>query len=90
MKFTPRELGAISTVLQVTSDHKPRQFVLAELVIASAIFNKLKWATEKDEFIESEIEFTSEQNVFIKKLIEDFAWIVWDGEIVVPLIEKIK
>jgi len=42
MKFTPRELGAISTVLQVTSDHKPRQFVLAELVIASAIFNKLK------------------------------------------------
>ena len=88
--YQPKELGIISTVVQITSDQKPRQFPIGDLVIATAIFNKLKSSTEKDIFIESEVDFTSEEKVFISKLVNEFSFPVVDGESVASLLEKIK
>lgn len=89
-----QELAIINIVIQITSDGKQRQFPLPELSLATSVFGKIKKCTEDKDgqkvFIDGNPEFTSEENVFIKKLVEDYSWSVNDGETVALLLESIK
>lgn len=86
----PQELFIIGNSLQLKNWDNPRDFQIAELTIALSIFNKLKEFTEDGKFIEWDPDFTSEEKVFIKKLVEERNWHVQDWEFVVSVLEKIK
>jgi len=93
MIFSPKELSMINIVLTATPDRQPRTFGFTELTTAFSIHEKIMKNTEtKDElevFIEGDIEFTSEENVFITRFIKEFKFNVADGGTVANLLTKL-
>ena len=80
MLLTKVQLGLINFVLQQDKEGKQKQYPLSELTIASDIFKELKKLVVNDLFEDGEVELTSEQKVFIIKLIDDRNWTVNDAE----------
>ena len=98
MKINVQQLAIVSYILQLDKEGKAKQFALAELTIASDVFKELKKCTEKkvvdgkenEVFKDGEIELTSEQKVFITKLIDEREWTVNDADVVFELKKLIK
>lgn len=99
MKITVWELSIINLVLQVDWEGKSKQYPLSELTTASDIFKEIKkcvgiikndkWE-DMEVFKDWEIELTSEQKVFITKLIDERSWTVGDAEFIFKLKSLIK
>lgn len=93
MIFTPKEFSIINIVLTVNPDRQPRTFSFSDLAIAFSIHEKVMKNTEIKEdggiFIEWESSFTSEENVFISKLLKDFKFNVVDWWVVLSLQNKL-
>ena len=90
MNITSSQLSIINLVLQIDSEWKAKQFPLSELVIASEIFKEIKKNVKDDLLIDGDIELTSEQKVFITKLIDERSWTVIDSEIVFEIKKMLK
>jgi hypothetical protein len=98
MKINVQQLAIISYILQLDKEGKAKQFALAELTTASDIFKEIKKCTKKKEiegkmnevFKDGEIELTSEQKVFLTKLIDERDWTVNDAETIFELKKLIK
>ena len=90
MKLTAQQFGLINMVIQIDWEWKAKQFPLSELVIASEIFKEIKKNVKDDLLIDGDIELTSEQKVFITKLINERNWTVNDSEVVFSLKDLIK
>lgn len=90
MNTTASQLSIINLVLQIDSEWKAKQFPISELVIASEIFKEIKKCVEWDKLIDGEIDLTSEQKVFITKLIDERSWTVTDSEIVFEIKKMLK
>jgi hypothetical protein len=98
MKITTQQLGLVNFVLQIDKEGKSKQFPLAELTLASDIFKEIKKCTEKkmegekeiEIFVDGEVDITSEQKVFITKLIDERDWTVQDSEAVFTLKALLK
>lgn len=90
MNITSSQLSIINLVLQIDSEWKAKQFPLSELVIASEIFKEIKKNVKDDLLIDGDIELTSEQKVFITKLIDERTWTVIDSEIVFEIKKLLK
>jgi hypothetical protein len=88
--MTPQELKIIEVALQMNSEWQARTFQIVELSIALEIFKKLKTCVKDNIFIEWDPSFSSEEKVFIKKLIEEIKWTVLEGESVLSVLETIK
>ena len=85
MKIQVWELAIVNLVLQVDNEWKAKSFPLSELLIAWDIFKEIKKCVKDDKFIDWEIELTSEQKVFLTKLIDAKNFTVNDAEIVQSL-----
>lgn len=90
MKITFGQLAIVNLIIQVDSEGKAKQFALAELTTASDIFKEIKKCVKEDKFIDGEIELTSEQKVFLTKLIDERTWMVGDSESVFELKTLLK
>jgi len=90
MKLKAGQFGIINLILQVDSEMKAKQYNLSDLTTASAIFKEVKKNLKGEMFIDWEAELTSEQKVFLTKLIDERTWTVNDAEIVFELKELIK
>lgn len=90
MKITTGQLAIVNLVLQVDKEWKAKQYALSELTIASDIFKEIKKCVKDDKFIDGEIDLTSEQKVFITKLIDDREWTVGDADNVFDLKDLLK
>lgn len=95
-KFTPDEVAVLYIGLTFVWDRATkRQFEISELPEAAEIMKKLKAVTETDAsgnliFSDSELEFTSAQNVLLTKLVGENRWEASNAEIVLSTLEKIK
>lgn len=87
--YTAFELWIINFAIQFQWKN-PRQYALAWLVVASSILSKIKTSVQDDKFIDWDIDFTSEEKVFLKWLIESEQWTANDGEAVINLLQKLK
>lgn len=90
MNITSSQLSIINLVLQIDSEWKAKQFPLSELVIASEIFKEIKKNVKDDLLIDGDIELTSEQKVFITKLIDERSWTVTDAEHIFEIKKLLK
>ena len=90
MKITTGQLAIINLVLQIDGEGKAKQYALSELTTASDIFKEIKKCVEDDKFIDGEINLTSEQKVFLTKLIDERTWTVNDAEVVFELKTLLK
>lgn len=90
MKITVSQLSIINLVLQIDWEWKAKQFPLSELLIASEIFKEIKKNVKDDLLIDGDIELTSEQKVFITKLIDERSWTVTDAEHIFEIKKMIK
>lgn len=90
MKLTAQQFGLINMVIQIDWEWKAKQFPLSELVIASEIFKEIKKNVKDDLLMDGDIELTSEQKVFITKLIDERSWTVIDSEIVFEIKKMLK
>ena len=90
MKITKEQLSIINVILQVDKEGKSKQFGLSDLSIASDVFKEIKKLVVEDKFTDGEIELTSEQKVFITKLIDERDWTVMDADFVFALKTLIK
>lgn len=88
--MTPQELKIISVALQMNAEWQSRSFQIADLTLALSSFNKLKTCVKDDMFVEWNPDFTSEEKVFIKKLIEEIKWTVVEWEHVLSVLDNIK
>jgi len=83
--FTVSQLAIINLVLQVDKEWKQKTYSLPELQIASDIFKEIKKNVKEDKISEWYLVLTSEQKVFIVKLIDERTWWVMDAESVFEL-----
>ena len=90
IKLSPAQLSIINVVLQVDGEGKAKQYPIGELVIASDIFKAIKQCVKDDKFVEGNINFSSEQKVFITKAIDERSWGVVDAEVIFELKEILK
>lgn len=90
MNITSSQLSIINLVLQIDSEWKAKQFPLSELVLASDIFKEIKKNVKDDLLIDGDIELTSEQKVFITKLIDERSWTVTDAENIFEVKKMLK
>lgn len=90
MKITVSQLSIINLVLQIDWEWKAKQFPLSELLIASEIFKEIKKNVKDDLLIDGDIELTSEQKVFITKLIDERSWTVTDAENIFEVKKMLK
>lgn len=90
MKLTAQQFGLINMVIQIDWEWKAKQFPLSELVIASEIFKEIKKNVKDDLLIDGDIELTSEQKVFITKLIDERSWTVTDAENIFEVKKMLK
>lgn len=90
MKVTIWQLAIINICLQLDNEWKAKTYGLWELITASEIFKEIKKCVKDDKFIDWEIKLTSEQKVFITKIIDARNWTINDAEIVFSLKELIK
>lgn len=90
MKISAGQLAIINLVLQIDNDGKAKQYALSELSVANEIFTEVKKNVKEDKFVDGEIDLTSEQKVFITKLIDERSWTVQDAEAVFDLKKLIK
>ena len=90
MKVTIGQLAIINLCLQVDNEWKAKTYGLGELTTASEIFKEIKKCVKEDEFEDWEIDLTSEQKVFITKIVDARNWTINDAEIVFSLKELIK
>ena len=93
MKLTSYQVSIISLVLKIDKEGKQRTFPLEELTTASDIFKKIKDCIPKEQgevFTECEAKFTSEENVFITKLVNERNWAVEDADHLFDLKELLK
>lgn len=92
MKISPQKLSIINLLLQIDNDWKARQFPIQELSIALEIFSQIKKNVDEsgNNFIDGEITLTSEQKVFLLKLIDERSWTVVDAEHVFDLKSLLK
>lgn len=97
MKFIAEELGIINFALNL-SEGKTRTFSVGELAEVGDIAKKLKEATQPveqegrklDIFVDSEVAFTSAQNVMLTNYIKIEKWDASQAEYVLSVIEKLK
>lgn len=90
MKFTAQQIGIINLVIQTNADGSTRNFPLSELSTASDIYEKLMKNVKDNNFVDGNVDLTSEQNVFISKLLDERSWSVLDASHVFALKDKIK
>lgn len=90
MELTATQLGRINIVLQLRDDGQARQFPLSELIIANDIYKKMKECSKDEQFIDGKVDFTSEEKVFISKLINQRNWALADAEQVFELQKLLK
>ena len=83
MQFQAQELAILNVVLKTKLNDKdqlePRMLIVDELEDGISINKKLKAATEKDMFVESDIEFSTSEKSLLLKLLER-KWAVVDAE----------
>lgn len=87
MKLTARQFALINRIIQMDNNWQQKVYFLGELSIAFDIFKIIYSNVEWENFIEWDIEFSSEQKVFIKKIIDELQWSVLDAENVLKLKE---
>lgn len=90
MKITATELGIINLVIQIDGEGKPRQFALAELSTASSIFKAIKTSVKEDKFVDGDVKLSSEEKVFLTKLIDERTWTVGDSDAIFDLKKLLK
>jgi len=90
MELKAGQFGIINLVIQVDSEGKAKQYNLSDLTIASAIFQEIKKNINGEVFVDGNVELTSEQKVFLVKLIDARTWTVNDAEAIFQLKELIK
>jgi len=95
MKITKEELSLINFSLKTTGEAGQdgafvgRTFLADKLKLAIDVFGKMKANTTGDEFIDGEVEFTTEEKMFVLEMI-DRAWALQDGTVKISLEEKLK
>lgn len=91
MTLKQAELGALFYSLNVAKDGSPRKFAFSELAKVNAIATKLDSFPEDGKLTkpEYEVEFTSEEKVFITEKVKEMDWTSGDSKAVVSLIEKL-
>lgn len=89
MKYTPQELSILNLVLSLNPDRQARTFPFAELAQAFSIHEKIMKNTKEEVFVEWEVELTSEEKVFLSRLIKEFKFHVADWVHVTSLITKL-
>lgn len=89
MKITGYQVSIIDLVLIQDKEWKFRTFPLNELSIASSIYKKIKTGitiikidenTGTKKYNEIELKLTSEEKVFITKLVDERNWTVNDAD----------
>ncbi len=89
MRYLPEMTqGVTNTGVQIEVP-KSRQFSDEELSIALPIFSKLKKCVDNEKYVDSVVEFGSEEKVFLLKLIIR-PWSLEDGEVQMSLKDKLK
>ena len=89
MQFLPQELGLINQAILTTPEDKARTFSGAELVTSTDIFRKMRVCVEGDKFVDSDVDFTTEEKALILK-VADRAWSPAQGDVYLPLKAKLN
>lgn len=89
MNVSPQELSLINALLQIDNEWKARTFSISDLKIGMDIFTQIKKCVVDDHFVDWSIKLSTEQKVFLMKLIEAQNFTVLDAEFVFLLKSKI-
>lgn len=87
MIFTANQQSIINILIQVEQNGEPKVYPLGQLSIANEIYKAIWKNVEGKNFIDWEVDLSSEQKVFITKLIDERNWTVGDAENVFQLKE---
>ena len=87
MKLTAIQHSIINLILQVDPSGEQKVYALGQLSMAYEIFKSIWKNIDGECFIEGEVDLSSEQKVFLTRLIEERNWPVSDGENVLTLKE---
>lgn len=89
MRYTPEMTQGITNTGAPIEIPKTRQFPDEELSTALPIFSKLKKCVENGKYVDSEIDFDTEEKALLLKLITR-PWSIDDGEVQITLKDKLK
>lgn len=97
MKVTGYQVSLVHLVLRVNKENTQRQFPIEELGTASAIMkvikpgiNVTKEGNVDGTYKDIEVDFTSEEKVFLSKMLKERSWAVVDAEPLFELQELLK
>ena len=90
--MTMFEVNLLFLALNQNENGEPRRFQFVELAKVNSIATKLGACVieNKIEDKEHELNFTSEEKVFLKEKIEGMKWQTGDSKHVISLVEKLK
>lgn len=87
MKLTANQQSIINILIQVDTNGWPKVYPLGQLSTAHDIFKEIWKNVEWENFIDGEVDFSSEQKVFITRLIDERNWSVVEAESIFKLKE---
>ena len=93
MHFLPQELAILNVCLKAKLNEKdqlePRMLVVDELEDGMNVNKKLKACTDKEVFVEGDIEFSTSEKTLLLKFI-DRKWSVDDAEFFLSVKQKLS
>jgi len=88
--FSKEQLHLINLAIQTNEDKSARSYGISELSTANDIFQKIKKQWKDNDFVDGEIGFTTEEKVFILKLVKDRKWTAIDAEFIFSIIKTLE
>lgn len=87
MKLTANQHKIINVLIQVDPNGAPKVYPLGQLETAHDIFKAIWKNVEGENFVDGEVKLSSEQKVFITRLIDERQWSVVEAESIFKLKE---
>jgi hypothetical protein len=92
MILSQNELGSVFFALNMSKGGEPRKFAFSELAKVNGIAAKIDKFPEDGKLTkpEYEVDFSTEEKVFLMEKVKEHDWSVGDSKVILSLVEKLS